>query len=82
MKLFDLKGRLSVSLTTFTVQQPFKPIQRRLLRIPALPRCHAHSPDGQILLLGCVDASIIAWDVTRDSIITYKSSFVSSILNK
>ncbi|XP_057377420.1 WD repeat-containing and planar cell polarity effector protein fritz-like [Daphnia carinata] len=74
--LSSAKGRLSVHYTVFNVQQPFKPIQRRLLRIPALPRCHSHSPDEQILLLGCVDASIIAWDVTRDTITTIKSSFI------
>lgn len=66
-----------MQFTIFSVQQPFKPIQRRLLRIPALPRCHSHSPDEQILLLGCVDASVIAWDVTKDTTVTYKASFVS-----
>jgi hypothetical protein len=77
VKFRCLQGRLSVHYTVFNVQQPFKPIQRRLLRIPALPRCHAHSPDEQIMLLGCVDASIITWDVTKDTITTIKSSFVS-----
>ena len=73
--LSSAKGRLSVHYTIFNVQ--FKPIQRRLLRIPALPRCHSHSPDEQILLLGCVDASVVAWDLTRDTVTTYKSSCVS-----
>ena len=74
------KGRLSVSCSTFSIQQPFKLIQHRVLRIPALLRCHGHSPDEQILLLGCVDASIIAWDLTRDTTVSYKASFVRSSL--
>lgn len=75
-----IKGRLNVQFTIFGIQQPLKPIQRRLVRIPALPRCHSHSPDEQILLLGCVDGSVIAWDVTKDTTLTYKSSFVSQFL--
>lgn len=74
--LMTFQGRLSVNYSIFSIQQPLKLIQQRLLRIPALLRCHSHSPDEQILLLGCVDASIVAWDLTRDSITSYKASFV------
>ena len=72
------KGRLSVSsrLFTFHLNQTLKRVQQRQLKIASLPRCHSYSPDEQILLLGCVDASIVAWDQTRDTVAIYRSAFV------
>ena len=75
------KGRLTVRSTLFSfhLNQSLKRVQQRQLKIPALLRCHSYSPDEQILLLGCVDASIISWDLTRDTVSIYRSSFVLNI---
>jgi hypothetical protein len=77
------KGRLSVCsrLFTFHLNQSLKRVHQRQLKIASLPRCHSYSPDEQILLLGCVDASIVAWDQTRDTVAIYRSAFVICIFN-
>jgi len=37
---------------------------------------HSYSPDQQILLLGCVDATIVAWNLARDTHVSIKASFI------
>lgn len=72
----SVKGHISIVSTVFSINQPFKQIRQQQIRLSVLPRCHSYSPDQQILLLGCVDATIIAWNLTRDTHCSIKASFI------
>lgn len=73
-----LQGRLTVRFTAYAFEEAFTPMLRRVLKIPSLPKCFAYSPDEQFMLLGCVDTSLVLWDITKDSCTIYKASCVSA----